>query len=124
MRFWKALFRRPPSTEELTAKDTTGPSRRASVRHPHGKMAFGEVIALPANKPILFKVKDISLGGLGLICEEHVMKGAFLAIKLEGSNYTRTLRARVIHVTPQGRSFLLGCRLLDELTSEELESLL
>lgn len=124
MRFWKAWLRRPRPPLELNAKDTAGPARRASVRHPHGKSVLGEVIALPANKPILFKVKDISLGGLGLLCEETVSKGAFLAIKLEKSGSSRTLRARVIHITPQGKSFLLGCRLLDPLTTDELDSLL
>jgi hypothetical protein len=124
MAFWKSFFQRPPKPHELTAEDKSGPARRATVRHPHGRMTFGEIIALPANTPILFKVKDISLGGLGLIAQQPVLKGAFLAVKLEGPNYARTLRARVVHVTQQGKTWLLGCVLIDKLNRDELRDLL
>jgi hypothetical protein len=124
MPFWKRLFQRSAGAQEPDTRDTTGPARRATVRLPHGRMTFGEVIALPANLPLLVKIKDISLGGLGLLCNQPVPQGTFLAVKLEGANYSRVLRARVIHATAQGNSWLLGCRLIDRLSSEELAALL
>jgi len=122
--FWKRLFPRSAGGPGPDTKDTTGPARRATVRLPHGRMTFGEVIALPANVPLLVRVKDISLGGLGLLCEQPVPQGTFLAVKLEGTNYSRVLRGQVRHATPQGRSWLLGCCLIDRLSSEELAALL
>lgn len=124
MAFWTGLFHRAPRVDALVAKDTAGPARRATIRHPHGRMTFGEVLALPANTPVLFKIKDISVGGLGLLCREAIQVGSFLAVKLEGPEYTRVLRARVVHLTEHGHEWLMGCALLDRLNRDELKSLL
>jgi hypothetical protein len=125
MSFWKGLFRRnTPKAEDLAAADNSGPARRASARYPHSRVTFGEIIALPANTPVLFKVKDISLGGIGLVSPHNIPKGTFLAIKLQGFHHSRTLRARVVHSAQQSKTWLLGCVLLDKLRPEELEALL
>ncbi|MBY0522981.1 MAG: PilZ domain-containing protein [Gemmataceae bacterium] len=100
--------------------------RRAATRFPSSRITSCRVITLPVNYTIQVAIRDISVGGLGLISSRPLQKGTFLAITLEGANdRSRRLRAHVVHCTEQVRGeWNVGCMLSGELSHEELEAFL
>ncbi|MBY0524868.1 MAG: PilZ domain-containing protein [Gemmataceae bacterium] len=83
------------------------------------------MLTLPANVSIAVPLRDISSHGIGLISDEALQPGAFLRVHLDGSaGFSRTLRAQVIHATPQrDDTWILGCVLVDKLRPHEMELL-
>lgn len=72
-------------------------------------------------------VRDISAGGIGIICRDEPPMGAPVRIKLH-SHYVNLLKAidsTVVSVTPIGRGeFLIGCRWERELNQDERSHML
>ena len=75
------------------------------------------------------RVKDISVGGIGLLLQHRFRPGTTLTVELRESSghVLRTVQARVIHTTALrvdgGYCWLLGCSFKHPLTEEELEAL-
>jgi hypothetical protein len=69
------------------------------------------------------RLKNVSTKGIGLIANQSLEVGLLLAVKLANpaKNFTKTVLARVAHVTAQpGGSYLIGCTLDIPFTYEEL----
>ena len=75
------------------------------------------------------KVRDISLGGLGLVLKHCFPPGTDLAVELRdvAETFQRIVRVRVMHATAahiDGNScWLLGCAFDAPLTAEEFQAL-
>jgi hypothetical protein len=75
------------------------------------------------------KVRDISLGGVGLIMQHRFRAGTALDVELRDptGHLLRTVWVRVAHATAtivDGRTcWLLGCRFDQPLTEDELQAL-
>jgi hypothetical protein len=73
------------------------------------------------------ELRDLSVGGLGLVLERRFEPGTVLAVALGGgaSLTGRRLLARVVYARAQGgRRWLLGCAFLSRLSTDHLQSLL
>lgn len=72
------------------------------------------------------KVRDVSVGGLGLVLKRRFERGAGLAIEIPAtaSRPGDTLLVKVVHTTrlPDGE-WLLGCALVSQLSEDELKAL-
>jgi PilZ domain len=72
-------------------------------------------------------VRDISAGGIGIICRDEPCMGALVRIRLHSHyvNLVNSLDASVVSVTPIGRGeFLIGCRWERELSQDERNHML
>jgi len=71
------------------------------------------------------RIRNISTNGLGLIQRRRVAPGASLTIELAclEQAFSRSRGIRVVHVTPDGDEWLVGCALLAPFTAAELEVL-
>jgi c-di-GMP-binding flagellar brake protein YcgR len=110
------------------AQSSTPPSeRRDWVRFPsdleaivwipgdHDQDAFGGV------------VRDISAGGIGLVCRDEPQMGSMVRIKLHSHyvNLLKSLDATVVSVTAVGQGeFLVGCQFDRELNQDERRQML
>jgi len=76
------------------------------------------------------QVRNISLGGLGLLLQHRFRPGTPLLVELKNAagEVLRMVPVRVVHATPFLRGnnpcWLLGCQFVHQLTDAELESLL
>jgi hypothetical protein len=74
------------------------------------------------------QVRDVSRGGVGLVCQHRFRPGTQLDIELRHADgrIVRTIAARVVHATPlfiDGRhAWLLGCAFDQPLDESEFES--
>ena len=72
-------------------------------------------------------VRDISAGGIGLVCREEPPLGCQIRIKLHSHyvNLLKSLDASVVSVTAVGRGeFLIGCQFERELNQDERRHML
>ena len=101
-----------------------GAERRQAPRYPASRVSSCNIIRLPETEPMPAILKDISVGGIGLICPGDVEKGTFLAVTLINSKSdSKTLRALVVHSSMITReSWMVGCVLSQKLTPEELDA--
>ncbi len=98
------------------APSALGVERRMCPRRP---TAFTAVcLALDGGVTQGAAVRDVSAFGAGLLLSRPVPTRALLRIELEGAS--RAVLARVAHVTPEGRGWLIGCGLVAELGEEGL----
>jgi hypothetical protein len=73
------------------------------------------------------KIRDISVGGIGLILRRRFERGAGLAIELPDppSDTRYTVFARVMHTTPAADgSWFLGCSFVNPISQETLQTIL
>jgi hypothetical protein len=71
--------------------------------------------------PVL--VRDLSMGGVGLVLDTYLETGSELIIEIPDSQ--DHLRVRIVHATAlPGGQWLLGCSLTKALTEKELQQLL
>jgi hypothetical protein len=73
------------------------------------------------------EMRDISVGGAGLVLERRFEPGTVLTVAVTGdpSRAGKPLLARVVHVRALGgRRWLLGCAFLSRLSTDQLQSLL
>jgi diguanylate cyclase (GGDEF)-like protein len=66
-------------------------------------------------------LRDLSIGGVGLFLENRLPLDALLIIE-PLFDESKSLLARVVHVTSQGDRWMHGCALSSHLSQEELES--
>ena len=89
---------------------------------------------LPVNQPCLCHhiqpgehflweamIQNISAGGVLILAHRGVEKGGIVSIELP---HRGKLFVRVRHTTRHGESYLIGCRFLNKLSSDELEAFL
>jgi len=72
------------------------------------------------------RVKNVSTDGIGLISSDALAVGLMLVINLANpsKNFSKTLRARVVHCTEQaGGNYLIGGNFVTPLTYDELRIL-
>jgi hypothetical protein len=85
------------------------------------------ILVRPSFQPYRANVRDISIMGLGIICDRYLQPGAVLAIQLQRrhAGVSGILSASVAYSAPlpDGR-WRCGCRLSRSLTDDELYSLL
>jgi diguanylate cyclase (GGDEF)-like protein len=96
-----------------------GLERRAAVRLLCGREAW--VRAHEAGQAEwLATVRDISRAGVGLCLSCPLPERTLLTVEPLPGSAGRTLLARVVHATAQGRGWLHGCVLAHQLSDEEL----
>jgi hypothetical protein len=97
--------------------------RRVSVRFPTSLQAEVHAVRPASPAPWLARVRDISAHGIGLVLPHPVEPGALLTGDVESpsGNLTRTILARVVHVTARARGeWVVGCALVSELSDADL----
>jgi hypothetical protein len=106
---------------------SSGIERRRAERHPYHFRLSCQPIALVESISVPVAARDISRGGIGLMCRIPVALGTFFAIELQNTvgGASVRLRARVIHSTRRNnRTWVLGCLFTRELSQDELTGLL
>jgi hypothetical protein len=100
-------------------------SRRASVRFRCDRTPTRRVFLVESYRTLAAEVYDLSLGGVGLVCERALDLGTLLFIDLLGMEVAPEYLARVVHSTPRdGNQYLIGCEFERALTQEELDAIL
>jgi hypothetical protein len=71
------------------------------------------------------RIRDVSMQGVGLLVSRRLEPGVLLTITLANStrNFSKMTLVRVIHVTPMGGSYLVGCIFVTPLTYQEMSTL-
>jgi PilZ domain-containing protein len=126
MAIWDWLSSRVQAGQSPIAGKGSGSDRRTAQRFSSTRVKSCSMIKLPASIPLTVELKDISVGGIGLISQTNVEPGAFLVITLLGAHhFVRTLQARTVHSTQHSKKvWVIGCILTRELTAQELEAFL
>jgi len=117
-------FGKAPSNS--TARTFDGTERRESVRFPSTLDAICWQPGAAHGEPWSAVVKDISVGGVGLISRRPIEKGEHFLIKLQNNfvDLSGPMHAKVAHVSPKGDDgWLIGCEFLRELEPKEQERL-
>lgn len=68
-----------------------------------------EPITLP--KPIAFMIMDISVGGIGIICEYTIDVGSILSFNLTLDNIPYEIKTEVVYCFPNGGKYRIGLKL-------------
>jgi PilZ domain len=85
------------------------------------------IMVRPSFIPVNVKVHDISAKGIGLVSEKHLESGACLAVlwKYGTADRWRTLRARVVRLTPRrDGNWVAGCVFAEPLLPDDMEAFL
>jgi hypothetical protein len=106
-----------------------GPTRDRERRSEPRRRCRGRGFALFVIRPSLrcfrVPVRDASTYGISFLHDRPLEVGTILALQLgagmPAASWVRT--ARVVHATPQGEEWLIGCRVSPPLSVGELESL-
>ncbi|MBY0525268.1 MAG: PilZ domain-containing protein [Gemmataceae bacterium] len=72
-------------------------------------------------------VRDISVGGIGIVFDRRVDLGTLVAIEVlnKRQNFWHLKLLRVVHVTPQGaESWIIGSAFLKQFTDDEFQELI
>jgi PilZ domain len=107
--------------------DRHDPERRSAPRYQADLLPPIRILVRPSFQPYRANVRDISLMGLGIICDRHLQPGAILAIQLQRrhAGVSGILSGTVVYCSPlQDGLWRCGCRLSRGLTDDELYSLL
>lgn len=108
----------------------TAMERRAWVRYGSDLDAVCRASGAMKDAGWTAKVKDISMGGVGLLMRHRFRPGTPLLVELKNKAGTvcRIVPARVVHVKPAGSQaeacWQVGCAFVSNLTEEEVKSLL
>ena len=100
--------------------------RRAHPRYPEHCVTSCSIIHLPETTQATVLIRDISMGGIGLVSPTPLRPGTFLAITMPKRRKApaRTVKAQVVRVAAQRKgTFVLGCRLTPALSAEEFEGM-
>lgn len=88
-------------------------------------------VSCPFVSPVLedfgtVKIRDVSMHGVGLVMHHHVEPGIVLTVALvnPARDFNKMVLARVVHITPLGSGFLVGCSFLTPLTYQEMSALI
>jgi hypothetical protein len=109
------------------AEPPCGAEERVAVRHRPRQSAAVTVFVHPDYRGRSGALRDVSAGGTALVLDLAVEAGALLFVQLPGrrAGRTRTLAARVVHLTklPTGE-WLAGCRWQLPLTGDDVRQAL
>jgi len=94
--------------------------RRASVRRVCKREVLSRRRGATRNAAWLASVRNISETGLGLLIYCNFAPGSILSIEPLSRRSTRTLLARVVHVSQEGDGWIHGCELANQLTEREV----
>jgi PilZ domain len=109
--------------DSLPQPRTPGEDRRRTTRYPSDQDASCYPPATAAVTPV--QIKDVSSGGVGLLCDRRFERGTVLVLELNDTALPiLSLLARVVRLAARadGR-WLVGCALLGELPEEEVQAL-
>jgi hypothetical protein len=112
-----------PTSGEWHMTEST--DRRAAERYPVNKDATCPFVSPVVEDFGPVKVRDVSMQGVGLITNRRVEVGALLTVVLANParSFSKTVLARVVHITPMGGAFLAGCSFVTPLTYQEMTTL-
>jgi hypothetical protein len=120
--FWRRLLGR--STCPVSAKCDSGTEdRRDWLRHPANLETSLRPTCAPGGMRLSARVRNISLGGINLVCNRAFEPGELLSLELPGgtAGSTSNVLACVIHCQPeQEGEWSLGCTFSRELNDEDL----
>lgn len=102
-----------------------GPNRRAEERFP-----FNADASCPHLSPVAedfgpVRLKDVSMGGIGMLLSRAVEVGALLAVTLvnPAKGFTKTVLVRVTHASRVGGNYVVGGAFTTPLTYQEMTTL-
>jgi hypothetical protein len=108
------------------ASQSRAVDRRATVRYPSSLLSSLHAVATRKEDSWSAEIRDVSAGGLGLLVTRRFERGTLLAIEPVGpaAEAPTLLLAQVTHAAaqPDGR-WLLGCKLVRELSQSEVRAL-
>jgi hypothetical protein len=79
----------------------------------------------PDQTKLQARIRDVSLGGIGLVLPRRFERGTGLAIDVPGPDGGHTVFARVVRVAQTGSdSWLIGCAFVGELIDDEVRALI
>lgn len=115
--------------QESPIKASSRIERRVWPRYACDMPAECLPVAARANLDVSWsaKIRNISVGGVGLVLDRRFERGAGLAIacQAKGAESSGPFLARVVHATTQSdSSWLLGCTFLSKLSDGELQDFL
>jgi hypothetical protein len=85
------------------------------------------VMIRPSFLPVTVTVNDISVKGVGLLCESHIEPGSAIALswKYGSADRWRTIRARVVHLSPRrDGGWVAGCVFAEQLQPADMRAFL
>jgi hypothetical protein len=100
-----------------------GSERRTSTRYASGLDATLQPVMARDGSPWVGQVLNISRCGLGILLNRRFEPRTLLVVELENAepHASRTVLARVVHITPHEAGWLLGCALTAELDDDDLD---
>jgi len=115
-----------------TSTEKKGSERRAAVRYPCTTESFSSdnscrPITAPQKEAWTAIVRDLAIGGVGIVVPRRFELGTLLTVDLEDAARTtkRTLVVRVVHITQETpNSWLLGCAFTSQMTEADLLTLM
>src|SRR5258707_15745224 len=108
------------SVANVVLDQLTPSERRASVRRVCKREVLSRRQGSTRTAAWLASVRNISETGLGLLVYCKFAPGSILTIEPLTQRSTRTLFARVVHVTQEGDGWNHGCELANQLTEREV----
>jgi hypothetical protein len=115
-----------PPTELPSAADAPAVEQRSRPRHCCGTITLTRMSLAAAERTYFAWVHDISEHGIGLDVLAPLPTGADLIFEMKRGEDAANLRlyARVVHATPAGTFYRLGCRFTRPLRPRVLASVL
>lgn len=121
----KCTLRLAPENADGAAPSTA--EARTSERHPCELPTACRSLAGWQDRDFSWagELRDISLGGMGLILNRRFEPGTLLMVELDTPAGRESLLSRVVHARPLGdQKWLLGCALARPLNRQKLQALL
>jgi hypothetical protein len=120
----------PHSTE--IAADTNEPrpapagaEQRTRPGYPCGTITLTRLSLASSSRRSYFAwVHDVSEGGIGLDVLVHLAVGAEIVFELRGAGANVRLHAKIVHSTPVGSYYRLGCKFTRPVRRDALTALL
>lgn len=100
--------------------------RRASLRQISNWEGRCESLNVRTDQSWWFaQVRDLSASGIGLLVRRRYEPGTLLLIEVTSPDHhlMRSLKARVVHATPDGNNWLLGCTFINLLDDAAVQAL-
>jgi hypothetical protein len=113
-------------SEQEVRADGPASERRSEPRRPCcWEQTVIRVTVRPSFQPFPAQVRNVSARGIGFLHQDPLEPGAVLALQLRagvaGTSCIRT--GRVVHATPCGGEWLIGCTISPPFSPRELEAL-
>jgi hypothetical protein len=115
-----------PRAEGQQPSPARAADRRATVRFPSSLLSSLHAVGAKRNDSWSAEICDVSAAGLGLRVRRRFERGALLAVEpvSPGAEAPTLMLVQVVHATARpGGHWLLGCRLVRELSESEVRAL-